>query len=59
MGDQLLKGIATRLTEQLRDIDTVARLGGDEFIVLLPGLKHPDDAQMIAENCWAVSTSLS
>ena len=49
VGDQLLKGIATRLTEQLRDIDTVARLGGDEFIVLLPGLKHPDDAQMIAE----------
>ena len=49
VGDQLLRGIATRLTEQLRDIDTVARLGGDEFIVLLPGLKHPNDAQMIAE----------
>ena len=49
VGDQLLKGIATRLTEQLRDIDTVARLGGDEFIILLPGLKDPNDAQMIAE----------
>ena len=49
VGDQLLRGIAARLTEQLRDIDTVARLGGDEFIVLLPGLKHPEDAQKIAE----------
>lgn len=41
VGDLLLKGIATRLKEQLRDIDTVARLGGDEFIILLPGLHHP------------------
>ncbi|MCI8208464.1 diguanylate phosphodiesterase [Pseudomonas sp. S25] len=48
VGDLLLKGIAQRLKENLRDIDTVARLGGDEFIILLPGLLHPSDAEAIA-----------
>ena len=36
IGDLLLKAIAERLRDQLRDVDTVARLGGDEFIILLP-----------------------
>ncbi len=48
VGDALLKSIALRLREQLRDIDTVARLGGDEFIVLLPGLLRPQDAERVA-----------
>lgn len=55
VGDLLLKGIAVRLREQLRDIDTVARLGGDEFIILLPGLQQPSDAEHIAQkllNCF-------
>lgn len=34
-GDLLLKQIADRLLEQLRDRDTLARLGGDEFALLL------------------------
>ena len=56
VGDLLLKGIAVRLREQLRDIDTVARLGGDEFIILLPGLQQPSDAEHIAQkllSCFA------
>ncbi|WP_160285700.1 bifunctional diguanylate cyclase/phosphodiesterase [Pseudomonas knackmussii] len=48
VGDQLLKSIAQRLREQLRDVDTVARLGGDEFIILLPGLHQPRDAELVA-----------
>lgn len=48
VGDLLLKGIAVRLREQVRDIDTVARLGGDEFIILLPGLQQASDADHIA-----------
>ncbi|WP_409281346.1 bifunctional diguanylate cyclase/phosphodiesterase [Pseudomonas defluvii] len=56
VGDLLLKGIAHRLKEQVRDIDTVARLGGDEFIILLPGLHQPSDAEHIAAkllNCFS------
>ena len=53
VGDLLLKGIAQRLKEQVRDIDTVARLGGDEFIILLPGLQQPSDADHIANKLLA------
>ncbi|MGE7992590.1 bifunctional diguanylate cyclase/phosphodiesterase [Pseudomonas sp. NPDC089554] len=53
VGDLLLKGIAQRLKEQVRDVDTVARLGGDEFIILLPGLHRPSDASAIASKLLA------
>ncbi|MFJ4145818.1 EAL domain-containing protein [Pseudomonas sp. NPDC089734] len=57
VGDLLLKGIAQRLKENLRDIDTVARLGGDEFIVLLPGLLQAGDAETIANKLLACFTA--
>lgn len=37
-GDRVLAEIASRLTNQLRDVDLLARYAGDEFVVILPGV---------------------
>ena len=47
MGDRLLQEVATRIKESVREDDTVARLGGDEFVVLLPHVRHEEDAARI------------
>lgn len=47
-GDVLLKAIAMRLNEGVRDMDTVARLGGDEFVVVLEGIHDTEDVVFVA-----------
>ncbi|GAB1394328.1 EAL domain-containing protein [Rhodocyclaceae bacterium] len=47
-GDILLREIAARLRQCVRETDTVARLGGDEFVVVLTDLAQADDANRVA-----------
>jgi diguanylate cyclase (GGDEF)-like protein/PAS domain S-box-containing protein len=48
MGDELLKEVAARLQNILRDDDTAARLGGDEFTVLVENIDDPSQAAIVA-----------
>jgi diguanylate cyclase (GGDEF)-like protein/PAS domain S-box-containing protein len=40
-GDKLLKTVAQRVRETVREEDVVVRMGGDEFIVVLKAVKNP------------------
>jgi diguanylate cyclase (GGDEF)-like protein len=66
VGDELLQVVAARLRHSLRYGDSrgndssavarpgdLARLGGDEFLVLLPNIRKPADAGVIAERIIA------
>lgn len=48
-GDDLLRGVAERLTESVRAHDTIARQGGDEFIVLLDEIEGHRGATRVAQ----------
>ena len=48
VGDELLREVACRLSQVVRETDFVARLGGDEFVIILPGVQTPADAAMVA-----------
>ncbi len=48
-GDEVLRIIALRLKECVREVDTVSRYGGDEFVVVLSAVNRPRDAAVVAE----------
>jgi diguanylate cyclase (GGDEF)-like protein len=48
IGDELLKTVAGRLRENVREIDTVARVGGDEFAIIQVGADQPHETAMLA-----------
>ncbi|MDD5241851.1 MAG: EAL domain-containing protein [Sulfuricella sp.] len=49
VGDTLLKAVAARLRECLRDTDTLSRQGGDEFLIVLPDVSDSDAIAGVAE----------
>jgi diguanylate cyclase (GGDEF)-like protein/PAS domain S-box-containing protein len=47
-GDLLLKEVARRLKETIRESDAVARVGGDEFIIVLDNVGSKENAALVA-----------
>ena len=53
VGDEMLREVACRLSNLVRETDFVARLGGDEFVIILPAISTPADAATIASKVTA------
>ncbi|MET0233116.1 MAG: EAL domain-containing protein, partial [Kibdelosporangium sp.] len=49
VGDNVLREVARRISQQVRPEDTVARLGGDEFVVLCSDLRGEQSAVEMSE----------
>src|SRR5262249_5358936 len=49
VGDRLLRAAGRRLQNLVREGDTVARAENDAFLLVLPGLRHAEDASTVAE----------
>ncbi|GGY50649.1 hypothetical protein GCM10011297_24400 [Bacterioplanes sanyensis] len=56
IGDLLLKDVAQRLHNNVRESDICARLGGDEFVLVLTQL---DDASHIQDKCQGLLQALA
>ncbi len=48
-GDAVLKVVAKRLIECVREIDTVARMGGDEFAIIQRQIRTPSAPHVLAK----------
>lgn len=48
-GDQVLRAVAQRLSDAVRESDTFARLGADDFVLLINNLRHPEDCVRVAQ----------
>lgn len=53
-GDSVLRELAHRVSEQIREVDTFARYGGEEFVVVLPETAIEGAGQLAERICTAV-----
>jgi diguanylate cyclase (GGDEF)-like protein/PAS domain S-box-containing protein len=58
IGDLLIKEIANRLKNSVREEDIVARLGGDEFAIMLLNLNHKENDINISKAVKEVATKI-
>jgi diguanylate cyclase (GGDEF)-like protein len=49
VGDKLLKAVATRISDMIRESDVVGRIGGDEFTVLMTNVSGIQETAIIAQ----------
>ncbi len=49
IGDELLKAVADRMQQSVRDTDTISRLGGDEFLIVISDVSDGNAISDIAE----------
>ncbi len=57
VGDELLKAVARRIRQNLRQTDTIVRLGGDEFVVVLSG--QPAHTETLAATFQKIRTAIA
>ncbi len=53
IGDEVLKQVAIRLKNSIRDHELAARMGGDEFMCLIGPLEQPQQASLVATRILA------
>jgi two-component system cell cycle response regulator len=51
VGDAVLREVATRIGQAVREVDVVARYGGEEFLLVLPNT-HFAGALTVADRVW-------
>ncbi len=59
VGDSILKRVAKRLIQCVSQKDILTRWGGDEFTIIISGINHYQDAEIVAQKiCEQLSHSI-
>lgn len=53
-GDELLKMVSKRLTNEMRASDTICRVGGDEFLILIRNLENEHHIGEVSEKILSI-----